>query len=263
MYPLTKNWAKPLLKVAGKPVIDYLIDQLVEFPELDAIHLVSNARFYDDFVAWREGWQPPLKQRGIQIHLYNDGTTGNHNRLGAVGDLGLLLNAIEMPDGALVAAGDNILRFPLLPIWQRFLATRANHVIALAQTDLAKLRRTGVLELADDDRVVRLHEKPPHPPSTWSCPAFYFLWATALRRVNQFLKQPDPPDAPGHFIAELVHQEPVYAFKTNLTRFDIGSMDSYREADRVLRQEPVILLNGKLKTTPRENRPSPPSPLSQ
>lgn len=241
MYPLTENWPKPLLDVAGKPVLDYLMDQLLTFPELEAIHVVANARFYAHFVAWRDGWLPQLDEEGIELHLYNDGTTDNHNRLGAVGDLGVVLDAIEMPKGALIAAGDNILRFELLPIWQRFLAEKKNYVIALAQTDINKLRRTGVLELDDENRVLCLHEKPQAPPSQWSCPAFYFLHASALQHVSPFLQQPNPPDAPGHFIAQLVQQEPVYAFKTDGTRFDIGSMASYREADEVLSREVVMI----------------------
>jgi len=44
MHPLTKAFPKPLLEVAGRPVIDYLMDQLVELPGLESIYtdLVSN-----------------------------------------------------------------------------------------------------------------------------------------------------------------------------------------------------------------------------
>ena len=31
MYPLTRDFPKPLLPVAGKPVLDYLMVQLLEF----------------------------------------------------------------------------------------------------------------------------------------------------------------------------------------------------------------------------------------
>jgi len=53
MYPLTKDFPKPLLKVAGRPVIDYLMDQLVELPNLDVIYLVSNGKFYPHFIKWK------------------------------------------------------------------------------------------------------------------------------------------------------------------------------------------------------------------
>ena len=99
MYPLTENWPKPLLDVAGKPVLDYLMDQLLTFPALVAIHVVANARFYTHFVTWRETWRAQLDELGMKMYLYNDGTTDNHNRLGAVGDLGVVLDAIEMPNG--------------------------------------------------------------------------------------------------------------------------------------------------------------------
>ena len=52
MYPLTENFPKPLLEVAGRPVIDYLIDQIVALPGIQAVHIVTNDRFYDHFQHW-------------------------------------------------------------------------------------------------------------------------------------------------------------------------------------------------------------------
>ena len=53
MYPLTENFPKPLLTVAGRPVLDYLMDQIVALPRVQAIHIVSNAKFFDHFCRWR------------------------------------------------------------------------------------------------------------------------------------------------------------------------------------------------------------------
>ena len=47
MYPLTKDFPKPLLKVAGRAVLDYLIDQIAALPEIQSIHIVSNAKFFN------------------------------------------------------------------------------------------------------------------------------------------------------------------------------------------------------------------------
>jgi glucose-1-phosphate thymidylyltransferase len=241
MYPLTKNFAKPLLPVAGRPALDYLMEQILELPRMESIHLVTNARFFDHFVEWWEKWQREIKGRGISLNLYNDGTTDNDNRLGAVVDLAFVLHSIEVTTGALIAAGDNIFRFSLKPLWQKVLENDKNYVVAIPESDPNKLRRTGVIELGSDDRVLKFHEKPENPPSPWVCPALYFLQPSALPLVDEYLGQPNAQDAPGHFISYLVNREPVYAIKVNSKATDIGTIESYEEANAVLLREPVIL----------------------
>ena len=49
MYPLAENFPKPLLAVADRPVLDYLMDQIVDLPQVQEIHIVSNAKFFDHF----------------------------------------------------------------------------------------------------------------------------------------------------------------------------------------------------------------------
>lgn len=241
MYPLTENFPKPLLEVAGKPVLDYLMDQLVELSYLQDIHIVTNARFFSHFEKWRQSWLPRLIEKSISLDIHNDGSTDNENRLGAVADLGFVLNKLAQLKPALVAAGDNIFRFSLLPICERFASKNENYIVALPETNLEKLQRTGVLEIDEYDMVKKLHEKPLNPPSNWTCPAVYFLQSQALERVADYLAQPDAKDAPGNFIAYLASQEKIYAAKVDGLRFDIGSMESFYQANEILQGEPVIL----------------------
>lgn len=241
MYPLTKDLPKPLLQVAGREVLDYLMEQIMGFPEIESIHVVTNARFFYRFAEWRDGWKGEAERRGIPLHLHNDGATDNDNRLGAVADLAFVLRSVGGDKGALVAAGDNIFRFSLKPIWERFLEGDKNYLIAVPETDPNRLRRTGVLKLGMDDRVVEFHEKPVEPPSSWACPAAYFLKPSALSRVHEYLASPDARDAPGYFISYLVTKEPVYAIRVRGRTMDIGTIESYEEANAILSCEPVIL----------------------
>jgi len=103
--------------------------------------------------------------------------------------------------------------------------------------DRRKLKKTCVLELDAQDRVIRQHEKPHRPQSTWSCPPLYFLQASARSRLDAFLNSSANRDAPGYFIDYLCQTEIVYAFKLNASRLDIGSRESYRKADRIMRAE--------------------------
>ncbi len=235
MHPLTKTFPKPLLEVAGRPVIDYLMDQLVELPSLESIYLVSNGRFYSHFVAWKQRWEANHRSCGPAILLLNDGAMDNDHRLGASADLQHVLKKVPEAKRFLVTAGDNIFRFGIRPIWEQFLEGSRHYIVALPETDRKKLSKTGVLEMARDDRVNRLSEKPAHPPSEWFCPPLYFFQATVSTHLNAFLKDHVNTDAPGYFIDFLCRKEPVYAFRMHASRLDIGSIETYWAADRYLR----------------------------
>ena len=146
------------------------------------------------------------------------------------------------PSRLLVSAGDNIFRFRLLPLWQQFLNSRDHCVLALPETDDAKLKKTGVLSLANDNRVLRLHEKPRRPASTWSCPPLYLLQSSARTRLNEYIEISDQSDAPGSFIDYLSQQETVHAVKLDASRLDIGSIETYQSADKLLRSESLFKL---------------------
>ena len=238
MYPLTANFPKPLLPVAGKPVIDYLIGQLTTLPSLQSLHLVTNAKFFSHFQNEQSRWEDWLQ---IPIVLYNDGSTDNANRLGATADLQLVLNQVNPSTPLLVSAGDNIFRFRLAPIVNQFLTQSHHMIVALPEIDRYKLHKTGVLELGPDNRVLELHEKPVNPPSEWSCPALYFLQPTALKCLDTFLQTSAHFDAPGHFLAYLCQRESVMAVTLNSQRLDIGNIESYHHADHLLQQEPVFI----------------------
>ncbi len=235
MYPLTRHRPKPLLPVAGRPALDYLMDQLIALEALQAIHLVTNARFFDDFTEWSIRWRPQLEKRKRRLVLHNDGSTAAANRLGACRDLKLVLDRTDSGEGFLVAAGDNIFRFDLPPLWSDFRRGGCHRLVALPEESRARLRQTGVPLWGAGDRVRDLIEKPDRPFSNWCCPALYFLKPSAVTRLADFLQTTAATDAPGHFMGYLCRREAVAAFRLKATRLDIGDAAGYRLAERVLR----------------------------
>lgn len=231
MGALTAETPKPLLPLAGRPVLDYLLEQLSELDGLGAVHVVSNAKYLAAFRTWAEGWR-----RRFEVAVHDDGSTADAGRLGAVGDLAFALARVEAPAGALVAAGDNVFRFSLRPLWRAFLETGRSTVLALEEDDPEKLQRTGVLELGAGDRVLRLHEKPERPPSRWACPSLYGLSARALACVGPYLAAGGSRDEIGRFVADLALRQPVYAVRTAGERLHVGSPEAWRRADEALRR---------------------------
>ncbi len=235
MGVLTAETPKPLLPVAGKPVLDYLLEHLLELDGLEQVHVVSNARYAEPFRAWARGWS---ERAELELTVHDDGSTDNDHRLGAIGDLRFVLRRIAAPGGALVAAGDNIYQFSLTPLWRAFRGQPPRSwVLGLEEADPEKLKHTGVLELGEDDRVLRLHEKPETPPSTWACPSLYCFQQPALTRVEEYLAAGHSHDEIGRFVAYLASREPLYAHKTQGERLHVGSPEALRTAEEILGQE--------------------------
>lgn len=241
MYPLTLDRPKALLPVRDRPVIDYPLDQVIEFDRLTAVHVVTNSRFSTQFEGWREQISPKLQKRGIDLHLHDNGVMNVEDRLGALGDLSFVLSAAGESPGAVVAAGDNILRFNLQPVWNRFVDTGDNFVIALAEKNTRKLQRSGVLVLGEDDQVLEFQEKPGDPPSTWLCPPFYFLNQDGLREAEAYGSRMDQPKAMGCLVKHLLSKEPIFAHRSHGQRIDIGNLQTYLEIDKLLNDEPIVL----------------------
>ncbi len=235
LYPLTRDFPKPLLPVADRPVLDYLMVPLTALDGLREIHLVTNARFIGHFETWRATWRQRLDTAGIDLVLHNDGSTANANRLGACADLKLVLDRTGEVEGMLVAAGDNIFRFDLPPLWDTFRNGRHHRIVALPENDPERLQQTGVPIFGKGDRLTAIAEKPEKPPSRWCCPPLYFLKPSAAAVLADFLQTAGHVDAPGHFIDHLCRTERVEAFRLNATRLDIGDHASYRRAERLLR----------------------------
>ena len=235
LYPLTRDFPKPLLPVAGQPVLDYLMASLTGFEGLRTIHLVTNARFIGHFEAWGVDWRKRLDAAGIDLVLYDDGSNSNANRLGACADLKLVLDRVAEPEGIFVAAGDNILLFDLPSLWAAFCSGRHHRIIVLPEKDEERLRKTGVPVFGQGDQVQAIAEKPDEPPSQWSCPPFYFLKPSARSMLADFIQRGANTDAPGHFINYLCRREHVEAFRLNAVRLDIGDEASYHRADRLLK----------------------------
>ncbi|NNK95609.1 MAG: nucleotidyltransferase family protein [Desulfobacterales bacterium] len=239
MYPLTKNFPKPLLKIADRPVLDYLIDQIIDLPLIESIHIVSNARFYDHFVHWQSDHDKRGTFGKITVRLHSDGSTENTNRLGAIADLQLALKSFDTPGRVLVSGGDNIYRFPLKPLWETFLQNKHHYVVGIAEKKEENLKNTGILEFNESGRVLRLHEKPDQPISNWICPPLYFFQPSVWPQLDNFLATSGNGDAPGYFIDYLCQHEPVEAYQLNSSRLDIGSLEAYLQADQQMRQELV------------------------
>jgi glucose-1-phosphate thymidylyltransferase len=227
LRPLTDTWAKELLPVGGRPIIDSIVESIGELAAVDEVHVVTNARKAPAFERWAEG-------RRIRVH--DDGTSTNDDRLGAVGDMRFVIERAAIDDDLLVIAGDNLFDFSLAALaefWRGKGDASALAVRDVGSRDLA--RRYGIVELAPDDRVVQFIEKPEDPPSTLAATATYLFQRSHVPLVATYLDAGNAHDQPGRFVAWLQERERVFGWQFDGGWYDIGDYEQLLEADNRLR----------------------------
>lgn len=227
LRPLTNTWAKELLPVGGRPILDWIVDAIGEVAEIDEIHVVTNARKAPMFLAWAEG-------KDVRIH--DDGTVSNDDRLGAIGDLAFVLERTEIDDDLLVIAGDNLFEFSLADLvafWREKEQASAVAVRDVGTLELA--RQYGVVALDADDRIVEFVEKPDRPRSTLAATASYVYAREHVALVPEYLAAGNAPDQPGRLVDWLHSREPVYGWVFHEPWFDIGDQAQLLVADNHLR----------------------------
>ncbi len=235
-----------LLPLAGRPMLDYLLDRVDEIGELDEIHLVTNARFAEDFRAWAA-----QRSGRLAVKVLDDGTTSNEDRLGAIGDIRFTIEQAGLGDDALfVVAGDNLIGYDLRD-YVRFWRDQGGSAIALRhEPDAELIKQYGVVELDEAGRVVSFEEKPAEPRSSLAATAAYLYAAEHVELVPQYLEEGNPPDAPGNLVAWLYSRAPVYGYRFTGDWLDIGNMEQLLEADNLMRSRAGLPLRDEYSSAP-------------
>ena len=226
LYPLTENFPKPLLTVGGKPILDWLIEDIDSSGCVDEYIVVSNHKFACHFISW-------AAESKYNIKVLDDGTLTNETRLGAVKDIELAVGECKITSDALVIAGDNVLDFSLCEFISYSLDKKRSCVMRYFEPDGEKLKKCGVLSLDADSRVVKMEEKPAHPESNWCCPPFYYYTADDLAKISDGIASGCKTDAPGSFAAYIADASELYAMEMPGSRYDIGNLEGYKKIDKI------------------------------
>ncbi len=227
LYPLTLTQPKPLLPIAGRPLLDHIVDRLGEVGGIDGIYVVTNAKF----TALFEHWAAERTKTAMPVSIVNDGSTDERNKLGATGDIAFVLRTRHIEDDVVVIAGDNLMSGSLKGFGR---LCRERNAPVLGVYDVRSkedAKKFGVVSMDAKGVVVRFEEKPRVPESTLISMALYFYPRDVLPLIGQYLKEGNGPDPSGRFIQWLYTRMPVYGWEVSGVWFDIGFPETLAEAD--------------------------------
>ncbi len=227
LYPLTENFPKPLLKIGEKTILDHLLSDIDATLDISRYVVISNHKFYEHFGKWAQSlaYKAP-------VTVLDDGSVSNETRLGAVRDIQFAIDSERIDDDLLVIAGDNVLDFSLGRFGRYFYEKGTSCIMRYYVTDTARLKKGGVMSVDDDDVITRMEEKPEIPFDNWCAPPFYIYKKDDLPFVKKALDSGISADAPGSFMAYLSTVTKVSAMLMPGSRYDIGNLESYEQAQK-------------------------------
>lgn len=230
LYPLTLTQPKPLLPVAGKPMIEYVIDNIAPIG-VDCVYVVTNAKFADHFQRWADEYRR-IKAK-LDFKIVNDGSTDDTNKLGAIGDINLVIGKEGIDDDLIVVAGDNLFSESVEAFGKYCREKRAPVLAVYDVGNLEQIKKYNSITIDSAGKITFFEEKPKTPTSTLTGIALYYYPKETLPLIKQYVKEGNNPDQPGRLIQWLYTRTPVYTWLVPGLWYDIGSKETLEEANRI------------------------------
>ena len=231
LYPLTLNQPKPLLPVAGKPMLEHVLDSLAGVTRGDDVYIVTNAKFAGHFEQWAASYRK--QNPGMRVTVINDGSTDDTNKLGAIGDTNLVIDKAELDDDIVIVAGDNLFSERLDGFREYCLQQNAPVLGVYDVGDLEEIKKYNAIEIDEEQRITYFEEKPANPRSTLTGIALYHYPKSSLPLIKQYIAEGNNPDQPGRLVQWLYPRVPFYVWRVPGIWYDVGSKETLEEANRI------------------------------
>lgn len=232
LWPITRNKPKPLLPVDGEPIIDYILDKLKPL-DLDDILVSTNAKFEHEFKEWSDGAKVIVEK-----------TNRENEKLGTIGAMSQLVDDID--DDLLVLGGDNIFTFDLEGMVDLYREKNSPMMGSYDVGSLEKAKKYGSVSLNNENMIKSFVEKPNDPKSSLIGIAMYIFPKETFKKIPRYLEKGGSPDSPGNFIQWLYKNENVYSYTFDGNWYDIGTPESYLEANRVFTEDKTVASSTEL-----------------
>lgn len=226
LWPLTEHRAKPLLPLAGQPIISHLVSKI---PDEYEIIISTNKVFEADFLKWRGSFL----HKNIEIFVEDSGA--EHFKKGALGATALVIEEKQIQEDVMLLAGDNIFGFDMAAFIRQY--QQKPFLAVYDVKDLEEAKKYGVV-VTEGNKVVAFQEKPLEPKSTLVSTGCYIFPADCLSDIISYAKdQKDDLGGIFEYFMQQGREVDYYAFDTYW--YDIGSFSAYIAAHKDL-QKTVI-----------------------
>jgi len=284
LYPLTKERAKPAVPFGGKyRIIDFVLSNLIN-SGIYSVYVLTQFRSQSLLQHLSEGWQfAGLLKNHFVIPVPAQMRSGESWYQGTADAIYQNINLVEQADPRVVAifGADHVYRMNIAAMIEFHMRRNAEVTVAAIPTPRSQAAEFGVIETAEDGRILAFHEKNPNAPTMPLDPQrvyasmgnYVFSTRTLLRLLHDDAANPGSSHDFGRdILPKLAGKVPIYAYDFQTNRIpgeasgaepywrDVGTIDAYYEANMDLRSvSPALNLYNRqwpLRTT---GYPDPPA----
>ncbi len=260
LSPLTRERAKPAVPFGGKyRIIDFVLSNFIN-SGIYSIYVLTQFRSQSLLQHLSEGWQfgSLLKNQfviPVPAQMRSEDETWYQGTADAIYQN---INLVEQADPHVVAifGGDHIYRMNIASMIEYHAAKAAEVTIAAIPMPKKHADEFGVIEAADDDRILGFHEKNPNAPTMPGDPDqvyasmgnYIFSTRTLLSLLEEDAKHPESNhDFGKDILPKLAGRGRMYAYNFETNRIpgepvdsapywrDVGTIEAYYEANMDLR----------------------------
>jgi len=233
LYPLTEEIPKALIKVRKRPIIEHTISKLQKIKELETIYILSNNKFYMQFLEWLDDFRNNNKNNNLKkIIILNNGVNKEKDAKGAIVDLQYALNIIK-EDNLFVLASDNLFTFDLQNLINFAKEKNSSAVILKIINNLELVKKYSCVLLNEEEKITFYEEKPLLPRSNICSTACYLLKKQDLELVKNH--NFTGTDAQGGVINFLYKKSRVHGKLFEDFWIDIGSFEELERARKTFK----------------------------
>jgi mannose-1-phosphate guanylyltransferase len=220
LRPLTYAIPKPLLPVGGRPVIDYVIDNLEKYKEIDEIYVAVShkAQVIEDYLIHTK------RDVKITVVKVNGWETG--------GDLKSVVMKKDIKGNVIVCYGDNVTKVDIGDLVNTHRKNPDSYAtIALFSVPKKDVSRFGIAELKEE-KIIRFIEKPKDESieSTLANAGYFVINSEVIEEI-QF----EEFKIESMFFPKWAEDGRLFGLVQKVLMWiDIGTLDSYREANRMV-----------------------------
>ncbi len=225
LWPLTEKRAKPLLPLAGRPLITHLLKKIpLEIP----VTVSTNAAFLEGF----EEWKTTVNRPHLQMMI--EGSRSDDQKLGALGAIAEWITQESIDDDLLLLTGDNYIGFSI----EHFLSRYHPGIPLVAAYDIQDPRKamrfgTILTDPIDPVHVTGFEEKPSEPKTTLVSTGCSVLPRGDLPILVEYAA--DHSDNVGGIFEEFLRRKMrIECYRFTELWLDIGSFASFLEAHRLV-----------------------------
>lgn len=235
---LTKNIAKPAVPFGGKyRIIDFSLSNCTN-SGIDTVGILTQYKPFllNSYIGVGSAWDLDTKKGGVYVLPPYENEKGGEWYKGTANAIYQNIEFIEQydPEYMLIISGDHIYQMDYAQMLEFHKEKNSDGTIAVIEVPWQEASRFGIMNTDQEGRITEFAEKPKIPKSNLASMGIYiFTWKV----IKKFLHMDEQDissdnDFGKNIIPKMLRmQKKMYAYKFNGYWRDVGTIESYYEAN--------------------------------